>query len=102
MFDANGNVVGQENTRHLVFMALATTRGTSVMGANFGLAAPGSVLDDGFVQRRTADVYQALANLVSQKLITIQSVIVDTTRRPVLTVINWVDNTTSKELTLTV
>ncbi len=95
-FDANGRVVGMNNTQHLVQLAMLTVAASSAM-VTLGELSPSGVIGAAFVQRRRASVESALAPLVRSKLIEILSIDVDTVNRPVFTRIRWRDLTTTVE-----
>ena len=95
-FDSNGRAKGQNNTQQLVQLALLTALGSSAM-PRLGEAPMGGVIGANFVQRRKTSIQTALADLVNRKLVSIVSIEVDTSRRPILTLVRWRDLTSSIE-----
>lgn len=95
-FDANGRFKGQQNTQSLVQLALLTVLASSSV-PGLGETLPSGVIGTNFVKSRKSAISDALSDLVKAKLISIVSIDVDTTRRPVFTVIRWTDLTTGIE-----
>ena len=99
VFDANGRTTGMSSTQQLVQLAVSTTLGSStVRGLGQSLSKVDRITDN-FV-RRVSDVYtNALADLVSRKLIAITSIDVQqvTGTSRAFVVVKWTDLSTGSE-----
>lgn len=75
-FDANGRAQGMTQAQQLVTLAMRTVQGSSAqysLGQGF---TDGLDIDDNYVQRKTAQVNNALAGIVNAGLIRVTSVTV--------------------------
>ncbi len=95
-FDANGRIKGMPGVANLVEMAFLTVDGSSAVNG-LGIAPASGVIGANFIQRRTQQIQDALAQLVKAKLIEVVSVSVDATSRPIQSVVRWRDLTTQTE-----
>lgn len=93
-FGADGRAKGMANVRHLVLMRILTLRDSAAWKG--GLEAPGGVIGTNFAAKRADAIRTALADLVTQRLIAIESITVDAKARPVFTRVQWRDLTTNK------
>lgn len=95
-YDANGRAKGMPAVQQLVELAMLTVSGSSAM-APLGEDAPNGVIGTNFVARTTEAIERALARLVSDKLIEITSIEINTANRPIFRVVRWTDLTTGIE-----
>lgn len=101
VIDGNGRAYGMSRVAQLVQLALMTLRGSSVV-ETLGIDAPGALITPDLASRMQNDVYVALADLIQQQLISVESVDVDATARPVTRQVAWIDLTTGIEHTDTI
>lgn len=101
VFDSSGRRVGTGNVRHMVILAIATVRGTCCvldLGNRFSETRK---IYDSFVEEQRARLTEALANLVSRKLITIDSIKVEPRNgAPAQTHVLLTDLTTNRPIDL--
>ena len=79
VLDANGNKVGWDSLDQMVYLALATTLGSSAV-TTLGIALPSGLITPNIATQNQNAVYAALKSLTDQNLITILSVV--TLRQP--------------------
>jgi hypothetical protein len=94
-----GMALGLTTGQQAVYLALKTIRGSAndpTLGQSFSQVRK---IGTNFVQAITNQVNLALQPLVSKGLITIDAVLVDTSVRPVVIDIRWIDNSTNKIVT---
>lgn len=91
--DAFGRYKGMPALSHLVEHAFLTERGTSAL-PNLGLARVSGTIGANFARKREQDIRDALAFLTVPGFIEIVSIDVDTSRRPVTSVVRWRDLST--------
>lgn len=75
VFDENGMVEGQSNARQLVYLAIATELGSSVIG-KLGRGRKPPKIGANFAQETEEQIRAALADLVDKRIVQIDSVTV--------------------------
>lgn len=102
VYTSSGFVVGQNNSAQRVLLALTTELGSSVLGANFGLAPLTGLVTPDLPKRRTAAIENALDHLIQDGSIELLSVEVDVSKKPILTIVRWRDLSSDSEQTVAI
>lgn len=96
VLDANGRYKGMPAVSQMVELAFLTLRGSSAL-PNLGMEKPSGVIGSNFVAKREQAVREAFQFLTRAQLAELVSVTVDTSRRPVVSIVRWRDLTTAEE-----
>lgn len=102
VYDADGNKIGQPDGHQLVTLALATELGSCCI-QTLGRAAPPAAINDSYVQDEKARVSNALDDLVTRGIVSIDSIDVNPNGgNPSLVSATITDNATGKVDTVVV